>query len=550
MAKFEVLRLAFGIFEFLIVDAAPRVGVAARAMTYTYVEAQQGDRAYIARGPIEIDERERFITATSSKPASVIFLESDGGYMGGGVDLAEYIRAQGYTVIVPNGYCASACFLVYAAARQKGWEPGAYIGVHRAKDETYGETAMSMAATNLMAQKLGQWGVPPQIAGKLDYTAPGKITWLTEDDLRSLGPNAADTTPRLALFVEPPRQQTQQSAQAEPPPPITAGPAKSAPTIVPGETTESMPSWTAGFDDRAHYEASFATLTGDTRDGATFWAAHRSDRPLPPCIGSTDFMAGCRVAQSMLAPMDARRRSDPSYRRGFNSYATDQQARSDGLRDRTAWEDWFGSLSGATRDGALWWSGERSKNDPETCENHGSVQIDPGSDGWLDGCRQARARLTPADQRRLTEPDYRSGWNSYRTPPVQTATNAPMPNSGGSQPVTPPPRFDGTQSVTPAPSVPPVPQPAPEPATPKACKDIEGLGRVCLDSPETTIAFVLGQPNSREQKTGNPDTPQARSCDVWHYRHACHDYRIVFEAGTSGSMTVVSLATAPDSTCQ
>lgn len=511
----------------------------ARAMTYTYVETQQGDRAYIASGEIGLTEREAFLAATSNRPASLIFLNSDGGYMGGGIELAEYIRSQGYTVIVPSGYCASACFLVYAAARQKGWEPGAYIGVHRAKEETYGETPMSMAATNLMAQKLGQWGVPPLIAGKLDYTAPGEIAWLTEDDLHSLGPNAADTTSRLALFFQPPRQQTRQSAQAEQPQPIIAGQAKSAPTIVPGETSETMPSWTAGFNDRAHYEAWFATLTGNTRDGATFWAVRRSDRPQPPCIGSTEFAAGCRVAQSMLAPMDARRRSDPSYRRGFNAYSTDQHAWNDGLRNRTAWEDWFGSLAGAAHDGALWWSGERSKNAPETCENHAPGQIDPGSDGWLDGCRQARALLTPADQRRLTEPDYRSGWNSYQTSPVQTATNAPTPS------------FGGTQSVMPTPSVPQVPAPPPQPAMPQPCKDIEGLGRVCLNSPESAITFVLGQPDRREQNnTCDEGTPKTRACDIWHYSRACHDYRIVFEAGTSGKMTVVSLAAVSNPACQ
>src|SRR4051794_6974718 len=32
------------------------------------------------------------------------------------------------------------------------------------------------------------------------------------------------------------------------------------------------------------------------------------------------------------------------------------------------------------------------------------------------GCLAARARLTPTDRRRKSEPDYRLGWNSYLEP--------------------------------------------------------------------------------------------------------------------------------------
>jgi len=41
------------------------------------------------------------------------------------------------------------------------------------------------------------------------------------------------------------------------------------------------------------------------------------------------------------------------------------------------------------------------------------------------GCEAAKARLTPTEIKRKSDPDYRPGWNSY----TDTATTAPAPAS-------------------------------------------------------------------------------------------------------------------------
>jgi hypothetical protein len=41
------------------------------------------------------------------------------------------------------------------------------------------------------------------------------------------------------------------------------------------------------------------------------------------------------------------------------------------------------------------------------------------------GCEAAKARLTPKDVKRKSDPDYRRGWNSY----TGTTTPAPVPDS-------------------------------------------------------------------------------------------------------------------------
>jgi len=75
-----------------------------------------------------------------------------------------------------------------------------------------------------------------------------------------------------------------------------------------------------------------------------------------------------------------------------------------GFADRKAWEDWFQGTSGVYRDGAFYWSAQRSLSHPGSC---GTL----GTDGAA-GCLAAQVKLAPADVRRKTEPAYRAGWNS------------------------------------------------------------------------------------------------------------------------------------------
>jgi hypothetical protein len=75
-----------------------------------------------------------------------------------------------------------------------------------------------------------------------------------------------------------------------------------------------------------------------------------------------------------------------------------------GLADRAAWEQWISSLSTDYRAGAEYWAGQRSLPRPGTCY---------GVPGFSAGCEAAKARLTPADALRKSEPDYKLGWNAY-----------------------------------------------------------------------------------------------------------------------------------------
>jgi hypothetical protein len=94
-----------------------------------------------------------------------------------------------------------------------------------------------------------------------------------------------------------------------------------------------------------------------------------------------------------------------------------------GLADRQGWEDWFGSQTGDYLAGAEYWASQRSERHPGPC-----VRTD-GNTAWVAGCREAHGRLAPTDARRLSEPEYRSGWNAFEEP-VAVPQAPPLPPRG------------------------------------------------------------------------------------------------------------------------
>ncbi len=191
----------------------------------------------------------------------------------------------------------------------------------------------------------------------------------------------------------------------------------------------SDPAYSDGRRDRLAWEDWFNALAvGSYRDGASWWVSERGKAEPRGCAsisGDTEWEAGCRAAQQRLAIVDIRRKTEPTYRSGWDSEvaadvppepitispaeraASSSPAYVDGQRDRQAWEDWLDSLpAGSYRAGAFWWWDERHKKRPAAC-------VSPiGESQWEAGCKAAQRRLAESDIRQNTEVDYRSGWYS------------------------------------------------------------------------------------------------------------------------------------------
>ena len=108
-----------------------------------------------------------------AKRLLALALDSPGGQVSEGVQLADLIRTRKVPVVIPsNSQCVSACFLLLAASPHRMAASDALVGVHSA-NENQQETDTSLAVTTLMARDAAKNGIPPAIIGKMVETTPG-----------------------------------------------------------------------------------------------------------------------------------------------------------------------------------------------------------------------------------------------------------------------------------------------------------------------------------------------------------------------------------------
>jgi hypothetical protein len=83
-----------------------------------------------------------------------------------------------------------------------------------------------------------------------------------------------------------------------------------------------------GVADRQAWEAWFASKSGGYRSGALYWSGQRSLAKPGACttLKTEDGKNGCLAAKAMLDPFDARRKTEPDYRLGWNSVAAPRSA--------------------------------------------------------------------------------------------------------------------------------------------------------------------------------------------------------------------------------
>jgi hypothetical protein len=151
---------------------------------------EPGQVALLMQGEIEPGDADRLraLRLPAGQRITLVVLNSPGGAVLAGRDMARFLRAKGVPVLVPrSGVCASACFLLFAAGREKLAQPGARIGVHSASVTGGRESIGTLGVTTLMAREAAAYGVPPAITGRMVTTQPGDMAWLSEDELRLMG---------------------------------------------------------------------------------------------------------------------------------------------------------------------------------------------------------------------------------------------------------------------------------------------------------------------------------------------------------------------------
>jgi hypothetical protein len=123
-----------------------------------------------------------------------------------------------------------------------------------------------------------------------------------------------------------------------------------------------------------------------------------------------------------------------------------------GLADRTAWENWFNSLEGDFKTGTFFWAGQRSLPHPGSCSQMNT--------DFKNGCTAAKERLATPDALRISESEYKRGWNAYGSPPPTDPPIIPLHVASPPPVVTAPPATAAAAPIPPKcftvyPAVPP-----------------------------------------------------------------------------------------------
>jgi hypothetical protein len=282
------------------------------------------------RGPIVKGDTARLEQALAQVPQTkrllALAIDSPGGLVTEGEQLAASIRTHKLPVVIPsNSQCVSACFLLIAASPHRMAASDALVGVHSA-NENQQETDTSLAVTTLMARGAARDGIPAAIIGKMVETTPGRVEWLTHDDLVSMNVAVYDgdtpTATRQPVSASIPQVTPALSPLPAASPASVRAPGR-VPVQLPGQGAAS-PGFVAGRDDRHAWDAWLAGLHGPYRDGAAF-AKAQIGLPRPgSCDGPNganrgDFTLGCEVARRRLAPVVTKLAINADYAAGWNS---------------------------------------------------------------------------------------------------------------------------------------------------------------------------------------------------------------------------------------
>lgn len=134
---------------------------------------------------------------------SAIELDSPGGLVSAGATMARLVRDNKVNTVVNDGSaCASACFMIFAAGKERITGEYARIGVHSAVNPLSGEDNGAKSATIDMTRFLAELNVPPTILGKLVVARPSDMYWLTKDEMREMQTNNEKAKPTKESYVE------------------------------------------------------------------------------------------------------------------------------------------------------------------------------------------------------------------------------------------------------------------------------------------------------------------------------------------------------------
>lgn len=134
-----------------------------------------------------------FLASDRARTVTEIVLHSPGGSVNDATDIARLINEKAlHTRVLPDGYCASSCPLIFAAGAERIADATSWIGVHQvfALTNTYGTLADGMEQAQMVSAAaqdlLHAFDVDPRVWTRAMATPKDQLYLFTPEELLTL----------------------------------------------------------------------------------------------------------------------------------------------------------------------------------------------------------------------------------------------------------------------------------------------------------------------------------------------------------------------------
>jgi hypothetical protein len=146
------------------------------------------------KGDIKLEDFPQFekIIGDYKIKNALVYLDSNGGNMVGGLLMGYSIKEHGFSTYVhKDTVCVSVCAAMWMAGYEKYYHATAAIGFH--SPFSYGRNGRKVVnreAVNIVKQYYARVGVPKQAIDFLVSASPDNLFWLNADLVKGFGINA------------------------------------------------------------------------------------------------------------------------------------------------------------------------------------------------------------------------------------------------------------------------------------------------------------------------------------------------------------------------
>jgi hypothetical protein len=168
-------------------------GLAQAATVTAERDACDPKDCYVIRidGDIQLEDFTKFdkLIAQDDIKVAVVYLNSDGGNLIGGLLIGYLLNEHGFNTLVPdNGSCVSVCASIWLAGNTKYVWTSAKIGFHQPyRKDRHGHLRVDPKITAFVKKYYARIGVPKPAADFFVAANPADVYWLNGSLARGFG---------------------------------------------------------------------------------------------------------------------------------------------------------------------------------------------------------------------------------------------------------------------------------------------------------------------------------------------------------------------------